>query len=288
MSVKKAVIPAAGLGTRFLPASKAVPKEMVAIVDKPAIQYIVEELVGAGIEEILIIIGRNKESIINHFDYSPELEYRLAESDKQALLKISKDLANVANIHYVRQGVAKGLGHAIHCAKAFVGDDPFAVVLGDDIVHHDTKPCIGQLFEAYDRHKCSVVGVQRVPEDQVDKYGIVDAVDEGSRIYKVNNMVEKPAVDEAPSNLAVLGRYILTPDIFEILEGTAPGKGNEIQLTDALAVQNERSGIYAYEFEGIRYDTGDKMGYMKACVEFGLRHETIGDEFKEYLKSLAL
>lgn len=287
MKVKKAVIPAAGYGTRFLPATKAQPKEMLSIVDKPAIQYIVEEAVAAGIEEILIINGRNKESIVNHFDKSPELENALEKSGKDEFLELVQSISGMANVHFVRQKEMKGLGHAIHCAKAFVGNEPFAVLLGDDIVYNDEKPCLKQLTEVYEEKGCSVVGVQTVDPSQVDKYGIIagDKIDD--RTYKLTDMVEKPAVDEAPSNAAILGRYILTPEVFGHLENTKPGKGGEIQLTDALHSLLKEQGIYAYDFEGTRYDTGDKLGFLKATVEYALRHDQVKDGFKAYIKDMA-
>jgi len=287
MKVRKAVIPAAGFGTRFLPATKAQPKEMLPIVDKPAIQYIVEEALNSGIEEILIISGRNKSSIENHFDQSPELENALRNSGKDELLKISEDISNMANIHFVRQKEMKGLGHAIHCAKAFVGNEPFAVLLGDDIVHNAEKPCLKQLIETYDQYQCSVLGVQTVDWSQVNKYGIIAGEKVEDRTYTVTDMVEKPDQEDAPTNVAILGRYVLNPEIFEILEGTTPGKGGEIQLTDGMKTLLEDQKMMAYDFEGIRYDTGDKFGFLKATVEFALRHDEVKDRFKDYLKELS-
>lgn len=283
--VRKAIIPAAGFGTRFLPATKAQPKEMMAIVDKPAIQYIVEEAIKAGIEEILIINGRNKESIVNHFDKSYELESVLREQGKMGLLKIAEDISSMANIHFIRQKEAKGLGHAVLCAKAFVGDEPFAVLLGDDIVDSEI-PCLKQLIDVHNEFGGSVLGVQSVEKDQVSKYGIIDAKMIKDRTYRVKTMVEKPAVDEAPSNIAVLGRYVITPEIFDILEKTKPGKGGEIQLTDALKTLAKQEIMYAYDFDGVRYDTGDKLGYLKATVEFALKHDEVKDGFKDYLKEM--
>lgn len=286
MKVKKAVIPAAGLGTRFLPATKAQPKEMLCIVDKPAIQYIVEEALASGIEEILIIVGRNKESIANHFDKTPELDHLLESKGKTELLEISEGLSEMANIHFVRQKEAKGLGHAVLCAKAFVGNEPFAVLLGDDIVTGEV-PALKQLIDAYDEYEASILGVQTVAKDQVDKYGIVDGEMLKDRTYRVNRLVEKPSIDEAPSNVAALGRYVLTPEIFEALEKTPLGKGGEIQLTDGMDILRETQDIMAYDFEGKRYDTGDKLGYLKATVEFALEHAGVKDGFKEYLKELS-
>lgn len=286
MKVRKAVIPAAGLGTRFLPATKAQPKEMLCIVDKPAIQYIVEEALNSGIEEILIIVGRNKESIANHFDQTPELDHNLESKNKAELLKISKDLSEMANIHFVRQKEAKGLGHAVLCAKAFVGDEPFAVLLGDDIVTGEV-PALKQLMDAHEKHNASILGVQTVAKDQVDKYGIVDGEMIEDRTYEVKRLVEKPSIEDAPSNVAALGRYVLTPEIFECLERTPRGKGDEIQLTDGMDLLRESQKIMAYDFTGKRYDTGDKLGYLKATVEFALEHEGLKDGFKAYLKEIS-
>ena len=285
MKVRKAVIPAAGLGTRFLPATKAQPKEMICIVDKPAIQYIVEEALASGIEEILIIVGRNKESIANHFDQTPELDQNLVSKNKQELLEISKGLSNMANIHFIRQKEAKGLGHAVLCAKAFVGNEPFAVLLGDDIVTGQV-PALKQLIDAHETYGTSILGVQRVAEDQVDKYGIVDGDQVADRTYEVKRLVEKPDIGEAPSTVAALGRYVLTPEIFEALEKTPVGKGGEIQLTDGMDILREKQKIMAYDFAGKRYDTGDKLGYLKATVEFALEHNGLRDDFKVYLKAL--
>lgn len=285
MKVRKAVIPAAGYGTRFLPATKSMPKEMLTIVDRPAIHYNVEELIEAGIEDILIIIGRNKEEIANYFDRSPELELLLKEGGKEELYELTERVSNMANIHYVRQKDAKGLGHAVLCAKTFVGDEPFALLLGDDLVHA-TVPCIKQLTDMYDKYESTIIGVQSVAMNQVNKYGIVDGVKVEDHLYEVKGLVEKPSVEEAPSNVAIMGRYILTPDIFEMIEKTAPGKGGEIQLTDALMLLNEEKGIYAFEFEGKRYDTGDKLGYLIATVEYALRNEELSTDFRDYLKTI--
>lgn len=285
MKVKKAVIPAAGFGTRFLPATKSTPKEMLTIVDRPAIHYNVEELIEAGIEDILIIIGRNKEEIANYFDRSPELELFLKENGKEELYDLTERISNMANIHYVRQKDAKGLGHAVLCAKTFVGDEPFALLLGDDLVY-SSKPCIQQLAEMYEQYESTIIGVQAVEKNQVNKYGIIDGIKVGENLYEVKDLVEKPSIEEAPSNIAIMGRYILTPDIFEMIENTPPGKGNEIQLTDALKKLNEHKEIYAYEFEGKRYDTGDKLGYLVATVEYALRNEELSEDFRDYLKKL--
>ncbi len=285
MKVKKAVIPAAGFGTRFLPATKSTPKEMLTIVDRPAIHYNVEELIDAGIEDILIIIGRNKEEIANYFDRSPELELFLKETGKEELYDLTERISNMANIHYVRQKDAKGLGHAVYCAKTFVGNEPFALLLGDDLVY-STTPCIKQLADMYDKYESTIIGVQTVEKNQVNKYGIIDGIKVGENLYEVKDLVEKPSIDEAPSNVAIMGRYILTPDIFDMIEQTPPGKGNEIQLTDALNLLNQKKEIYAYEFEGKRYDTGDKLGYLIATVEYALRNDDLSDDFREYLKKL--
>lgn len=284
--IRKAVIPAAGLGTRFLPVTKAQPKEMLPIVDKPTIQYIIEEAVASGIEEILIITGRNKKCIEDHFDKSVELELELEKSGKQEMLKLVREISDMVDIHYIRQKEPKGLGHAISCAKTFVGNEPFAVLLGDDLVYNEEKPCLKQLMDCYNEYGTSILGVQTVDAKDVDKYGIIKGIHIEGRVYKVRGLVEKPAVEEAPSNIAILGRYIITPQIFKILEETKPGRGGEIQLTDALSKLIDEEAIYAYEFEGTRYDVGDKLGFLKATVEYALRREDLRDEFMEYLNSL--
>lgn len=291
--IRKAVIPAAGLGTRVLPATKAQPKEMLVIVDKPALQYLVEELVEAGIEEILIITGRNKVSIENHFDYSYELEKTLEEKGKKDLLKVVNNISKMSNIYYVRQKKPLGLGHAISCAEAFVGDEPFVVLLGDDIIYTDRdkgqSPVTKQLVEKYNELQGgTILGVQEVPHENVSKYGIIKPLKQiDEKTVAVEDFIEKPSVDEAPSNLAALGRYVLEPEIFSYLKRTKPGKGGEIQLTDAiLAMKNDGEKLYAYNFDGLRYDTGDKFGMFVANVEFGLRHEELKDKVKDYLKDL--
>ena len=284
--VTKAVIPAAGLGTRFLPATKACPKEMLPIVDKPTIQYIIEEALASGIKDILIITGHNKRSIEDHFDYNPELELNLREHGKDELLALVKEIGDI-NLHYIRQKEPKGLGHAILCAKSFVGDEPFAVLLGDDVVYNEEKPCLEQLLDVYDATGASVLGCQTVPQEKVSSYGIVASeATEDARIFKVNDMVEKPAVEEAPSRLAVLGRYVITPEIFAILEQTAPGRGGEIQLTDALKVLAKEQAMYAYDFVGRRYDVGDKHGYLEATVEYALRRPELREKFLRYLHEI--
>lgn len=285
MRVNKAIIPAAGLGTRFLPATKAQPKEMLPIVDKPTLQYIIEEAVNSGIEEILIITGRNKKSIEDHFDRSVELELELESKGKTELLEEVRKISNMVNIHFIRQKEPKGLGHAIYCAKTFIGNEPFAVLLGDDIVYSE-KPCLKQMIEAYDEYKTSILGVQEVPHEEVNKYGVVDGLHVEDRVYKVKDLVEKPAVDEAPTDMAILGRYIINPGIFEILEHTKPGKGGEIQLTDALKELAQKEAMYAYNFEGRRYDVGDKQGFLEATVEYALRREDLKDNFMKYLKGI--
>jgi len=285
-TVKKAVIPAAGLGTRFLPATKAQPKEMLSIVDKPAIQYIVEEAVASGIEDILIITGRNKRAIEDHFDKSIELELALEEKRNKELLHLVQDISNLANIHYIRQKEPKGLGHAIYCAKTFINNEPFAVLLGDDIVDSKTKPCLKQLIDVYDKYGTNIIGVQEVPLFDVSKYGIISGEMINERLYKIEDLVEKPNLEESPSNIAILGRYIIEPKIFEILESTKPGVGGEIQLTDALKELSTKQEIYAYIFEGRRYDVGDKLGFLQATVEFALKRDDIKDEFRLYLEDL--
>lgn len=282
--VRKAVIPAAGLGTRFLPATKAQPKEMLPIVDKPTLQYIIEEAVASGIEEILIITGRNKKSIEDHFDKSVELEMELEKSGKKEMLELVRGISDMVDIHYIRQKEPRGLGHAINCAKSFVGNEPFAVMLGDDVVDSEV-PCLKQLINCFNEYKTTILGVQTVEFDNVNKYGIIDGLPIENRVYKVKKLVEKPSVEEAPSNIAILGRYIITPQIFKVLENTKPGKGNEIQLTDALETLIKSEAMYAYNFEGRRYDVGDKLGFLEATVEFALKREGLREEFIEYLNT---
>jgi len=285
MKVRKAIIPAAGLGTRFLPATKAQPKEMLPIVDKPTIQFIVEEAIMAGIESIIIVTGRNKRSIEDHFDKSLELEMELQKSGKDELLSLVEDISNLVDIHYIRQKEPKGLGHAIYCAKAFVGNEPFAVLLGDDIVK-SKQPCIGQLMDRYNEYKTSILGVQEVDWNEVDRYGIVDCNKIEDRVFKVKNLIEKPDKSKSPSNIAILGRYVLTPKIFDCIEKIEPGAGGEIQLTDALRELAREQAIYAYDFNGKRYDVGDKLGYLQATVEFALQRDDIREGFMNYLKTI--
>ena len=285
MKVRKAVIPAAGLGTRFMPATKALPKEMLPIVDKPTIQYIIEEAVASGIEEILIITGRNKSTIENHFDRNIELEMTLEAAGKDDLLELSHEATNLANIHYIRQKEPLGLGHAILKAKSFIGDEPFAVLLGDDVVV-SKQPCLGQLIHAYEEKQATILGCQSVRDEDVSKYGIADAVDIGNRMAKVSGLVEKPKLEEAPSNLAILGRYVITPKVFHYLETQTPGAGGEIQLTDALQKLAQDEEMYTYDFKGTRYDVGNKMGFISATLEFALRRDDLRDDVLAYLNGL--
>jgi len=286
--VTKAVIPAAGFGTRFLPATKAQPKEMLPIVDKPTIQYIIEEAVQSGIEEILIITSGQKRSIEDHFDKSYELEDILRKKGKNELLEMVEAVSNMVNIHYIRQKEAKGLGHAILCAKVFIKDEPFAILLGDDVVvNKNGEPALKQLISQYEKVETSVVGVQTVPLEDVNKYGIVQvskSQEPEGRLYKLSDMVEKPKINEAPSQLAVLGRYVLTPEIFEMLETQAPGSGDEIQLTDAIKRLMSRQTVYAYDFIGQRYDVGDKFGFIRATIDFALDREDLHEQVFNYLK----
>ncbi len=279
--IRKAIIPAAGLGTRFLPATKAQPKEMLPIVDKPAIQFIVEEALASGIEEILVIIGRNKRSIEDHFDRSVELELQLKSQGKYEMLKMVQKISDIT-VHFIRQKEARGLGDAVLCARQFIGDEPFAVLLGDDIVDAEV-PCLSQLIEVYNDLGGSVLGVQQVPQDKVSAYGIVDPEAVKPNVWRARDLVEKPEVDEAPSRLAVLGRYILRPAIFDILEHTRPGRGHEIQLTDAINELAQKEAVYAYNFDGRRYDIGDKEGFLEATVEYALKRPEIRDSFIAYL-----
>ncbi|EPP14901.1 MULTISPECIES: UTP--glucose-1-phosphate uridylyltransferase GalU [unclassified Megasphaera] len=282
--IRKAVIPAAGYGTRFLPVTKAIPKEMIPIVDKPVIQYIVEEALQSGIEEILIITGHGKRAIEDHFDTNIDLELQLRQQGKDQLLHLVQDISSI-NIHYIRQKHMRGLGDAIRCAESFIDNEPFAVLLGDDVVYNPEQPALKQMMDAFSRLGATMLGCQEVPQELVSRYGIVQGQPtDDDRVVKLIDMVEKPAVDEAPSRLAALGRYILTPDIFEILRRVQPGKGGEIQLTDALRLMADREAVYAYTFSGRSYDTGNKLGFLKATVEYALRREDLGEAFREYLR----
>lgn len=285
MKIRKAVIPAAGLGTRFLPATKAQAKEMLPIVDKPTIQYIVEEAVAAGITDIIIVTGRNKKPIEDHFDRSMELEMELEKSQKEDMLDMIRNISEMVNIYYVRQKEAKGLGHAVLTARHFIGQEPFAVMLGDDVVEAK-KPCLAQMIDIYNEYRTCVLGVQQVDESAVNKYGIVDCKKVDDRVYKVRDLVEKPKIEEAPSNIAILGRYILTPDIFDYLMDQEAGAGGEIQLTDALKRQARDVAMYAYDFQGKRYDVGSKLGFVQANIEFALRNPELKEDLIEYLDML--
>lgn len=283
--IKKAIIPAAGLGTRFLPATKAMPKEMLPILDKPTIQYIVEEASRAGIEDIIIVTGKHKHAIEDHFDNQKELEMVLEEKGKTELLEKVQYSTELANIFYVRQKEQKGLGHAIYSARQFIGDEPFAVLLGDDIVESDT-PAIKQLMEVYEETGNSVIGVQEVPESDTHRYGIIDPLSKEGRRYEVKKFVEKPKQGTAPSNLAIMGRYVLTPEIFDYLKTQKKGAGNEIQLTDAIERMNNDHQVFAYDFIGNRYDVGEKLGFVKTTIEYALKDESMKDELKRFLKEL--
>lgn len=281
--VRKAIIPAAGLGTRFLPATKAMPKEMLPIVDKPTIQYIVEEAVNSGIEDIIIVTGKGKRSIEDHFDIAYELEQNLVAKEKYDLLEQVQFSSNLANIHYIRQKEPMGLGHAVWCARNFIGDEPFAVLLGDDIVQSET-PCLKQLMDQYDETHSSIIGCQHVPEDETHRYGIVDPEAQTGRRYQVKNFIEKPKKGTAPSNLAIMGRYILTPDIFIFLDKKEKGAGGEIQLTDAIQKLNQIQRVFAYDFEGHRYDVGEKIGFVKTTIEFALQNEELREDLIPFMK----
>lgn len=283
--ITKAIIPAAGLGTRFLPATKAMPKEMLPILDKPTIQYIVEEAAKAGIEDIIIVTGKHKRAIEDHFDNQKELEITLENSGKTKLLEKVQFSTNLANIFYVRQKEQKGLGHAILTAKQFIGNEPFAVLLGDDIVESD-DPAIKQLMDVYEQTEKSVIGVQEVRPEDTHRYGIIDPVSQNGRLYDVKKFVEKPAPGTAPSNLAIMGRYVLTPDIFDYLANQGEGAGGEIQLTDAIERLNADSQVYAYDFEGNRYDVGEKLGFVKTTIEYALKDAEMRDELKAFIKTL--
>jgi UTP--glucose-1-phosphate uridylyltransferase len=283
--IRKAIIPAAGLGTRFLPATKAMPKEMLPIVDKPTIQYIVEEAIASGIEDIIIVTGKGKRAIEDHFDSAPELEQNLLEKEKFALLEEVQKSTNMVDIHYIRQKSPLGLGHAVWCARKFIGDEPFAVLLGDDIVQSD-KPCLKQLIDQSEELESSVIGVMSVPEDQTHRYGVIDPLEQMDRLYQVKQFVEKPKQGTAPSNLAIIGRYILTPQIFKFLEEQERGAGGEIQLTDAIQKLNQVQRVFAYEFEGNMYDVGEKLGFVQTTIDFALQNEDIREELLNYMKKV--
>lgn len=283
MQVKKAVFPVAGLGTRFLPATKSSPKEMLPLIDKPLVQYVVEEAVASGIEQILFVTGRNKRAIEDHFDIAFELEALLYEKGKDAELAQVRDLAEMVNIFYVRQKQALGLGHAILCARDFVGNEPFAVLLGDDIIDAQ-RPCLAQLLDVYKKYRGPVLALEQVPMENISSYGCVRATMLSDRVYEVTDLVEKPKREDAPSDLAIIGRYILTPEIFPILEKQEPGKGGEIQITDAILKLSKDEAIYGCCFEGVRHDCGDKLGFLKATVDLALKREEFNENFREYLK----
>ncbi|HCW7957193.1 TPA: UTP--glucose-1-phosphate uridylyltransferase GalU [Staphylococcus aureus] len=285
--IKKAIIPAAGLGTRFLPATKAMPKEMLPILDKPTIQYIVEEAARAGIEDIIIVTGRHKRAIEDHFDSQKELEMVLKEKGKSELLEKVQYSTELANIFYVRQKEQKGLGHAISSARQFIGNEPFAVLLGDDIVESEV-PAVKQLIDVYEETGHSVIGVQEVPEADTHRYGIIDPLTKNGRQYEVKKFVEKPAQGTAPSNLAIMGRYVLTPEIFDYLKAQKEGAGNEIQLTDAIERMNNDNQVYAYDFEGERYDVGEKLGFVKTTIEYALKDDSMREELTRFIKALGL
>ncbi len=283
MKIRKAIIPAAGLGTRFLPATKAMPKEMLPIVDKPTIQYIVEEAVASGIEDIIIVTGKGKRAIEDHFDNSFELEHNLESKGKWDLLSEVRKSSEMADIHYIRQKEPKGLGHAIWCARKFIGNEPFAVLLGDDIVESD-QPCLKQMIDVYEQYQSSVVGVKPVPWNEVSRYGIVDGVSIEERVYQANRLVEKPKEDNAPSNLAIMGRYILTPQIFDLLGEQHEGVNGEIQLTDAISRLVELERVLAYHFKGQRHDVGEKLGFIETTIHYALQHHELREDLLKYMK----
>lgn len=286
-NIKKAVFPVGGMGTRFLPATKACPKEMLPVVDKPLIQYAVEEAVAAGITDLIFVTSWTKRSIEDHFDTNFELEYKLEQAGKAELLDTVKSiLPKGVNCFYVRQQEALGLGHAVLCAKGIVGNEPFTVLLADDMIYCDKTPCLNSMIKMAQENQGSVVAVESVPMDQVNKYGVIDPFKLSDRLYLLKGVVEKPPVDKAPSNLSIVGRYVLQPRIFELLENTPRGAGGEIQLTDAIAALLQEQTIHAYEFDGIRYDCGSKLGHMKANVEYALRHPELNGRFREYLQGV--
>jgi UTP--glucose-1-phosphate uridylyltransferase len=286
--VRKAVFPAAGLGTRFLPATKAQPKEMLPLVDKPTIQYVVEEAVASGLSEIIIVTGRNKRAIEDHFDAAFELEYYLNDRGKFDELAQIKTISELASVSYVRQKEPLGLGHAILCARALVGDEPFGVFLGDDIIGQTEVPCMRQLLDVFERYHAPVVAIEQVPRSRIHQYGVIAGRNIGGNVWEIDDLVEKPRQQDAPSDMAIIGRYVLPPEIFAVLSETRPDARGEIQLTDALRALRKRGPMYAVAFEGKRYDTGDKLGFLKATVEFALARPDLADEFGAYLKSLSL
>jgi UTP--glucose-1-phosphate uridylyltransferase len=286
MKVRKAVITVAGLGTRFLPASKAIPKEMLTIVDRPTIQYIVEEVVASGIEQVILVTSEGKSAIENHFDYNFELDTILQEKNKDNLREELNHISNLIDVVSVRQKKPLGLGHAIWTTRNVVGNEPFVVLLGDDLVLSE-EPCCKQMLKLFDDVQESIVAIQRVPLDQTFQYGIVEGAPYSDRTYKVEKMVEKPLPGKSSSDMAIIGRYILLPEIFDLLEQTKPGHGGEIQLTDALLALSQKRGMYAYEFEGTRFDAGDKLGYLKAIIAFGIRHSDLGEEFRKHIREIS-
>jgi len=288
MTIRKAVFPAAGLGTRFLPATKAQPKEMLPLVDKPAIQYVVEESVASGLDQIIVVTGRSKRAIEDHFDTAFELEHYLDSRGKRDELQQIKSISELAEFSYVRQREPLGLGHAILVARALVGDEPFGVLLGDDIIGGATVPCMRQLLDVYDKYDGPVIAVERVPRERIHQYGVISGRNITGNVWEISDLVEKPSAAEAPSDLAVIGRYVLTPDLFPILAATAADKRGEIQLTDGLRALRRQRPMYAVEFQGKRYDTGDKLGFLKATVELALARPDLADEFRTYLQGLRL
>ena len=285
--IRKAVFPAAGLGTRFLPATKSSPKEMLPLVDKPLIQYAVEEAVASGIESILIITGRDKSAIENHFDISFELEHLLKERGKDKMFAAVRAVSDIAQISYTRQKQALGLGHAIYQAKDFVGNEPFAALLADDIIDSE-KPALKQMIEVFEKYDAPVIATMQVAGEAISRFGVIDGEEVSRGVYKIKDMVEKPAYADAPSDLAIIGRYIFTPDIFDAIEKTSPDSGDEIQITDAMRILLKERPFYAVKLDGTRHDAGDKLGFLKATVEFALKREDLGQEFREYLRSLNL
>lgn len=285
MEVKKAVIPAAGLGTRFLPVTKSMPKEMLPIIDKPVIHYVVEEAIASGIDDIIFITGRSKRSIEDYFDESPELEMHLKNKNKTGLLKMVQDISSMVDIHYIRQKEPRGLGDAILTARKHIGHEPFAVLLGDDIIAHD-RPCTQQLIDVYKKYRCSTIAVEEVPREKISSYGIIKGTNIDDSLYGLEDIIEKPQPDQAPSNIGAIGRYVFTPEIFDCIEKTEIGFGGEVQLTDAIRLLNRSQKVYAYKFMGNRYDTGDKLGYVKAVIDFAMKNEDMKDQVMEYLKNL--